>query len=330
VRRSALKGGISWISIFTLAAVMLGGKLDDAQAQEWPNRPVTVVVPFGPGGSNDLIARALADALSRKFSQPFVVENRAGAGGFVGTRQVSSAAPDGYTLLVTASGISTLGKSQHAEFDATRDVTPIAMIAKSPTGIEVPGSLPVHSVKELIEYAKKNPDNTFYGTVGLGTTPHLHAELFNFLAGTKVKPVSYKSSAEAQTDLMAGRIHMMFVTVAGTLGPLKSGQLRLLAYTNNSAAPGSPPAPTVAESGVKGFDAGVWWGLFGPKGLPAAIQVKLNEAVVQATADARLLQILTDSGASATKLSADEFTKDIVRETIALEQIIKDANIKFE
>jgi tripartite-type tricarboxylate transporter receptor subunit TctC len=320
---------------YVLATALLAGFAAAAtsnavQAQNWPARPVTLVVPYGPGASNDLFTRKLAELLTKQLGQPFIVENRPGAGGFTGTNAVAKSAPDGYTFLEIPNGIAGFKPVMKVDFDPTKDLSPIGLMARSPTAMVVPSGLPVKSVQELIAYAKANPDKTFYGYTGAGTTQHTQTELFNHLAGLKIKGVNYKSSAEAQTDLVAGRLQLMIVTVASTLGQIQSGQLRLLAYSDSNSPPTAPKAPTMAQEGVKGMEsAQIWWGLFAPAGLPADIQKKMNEAVNVALKDPSFIELMAKSGATPSPVTADEFGKIVKKEVDDLLEIIKIANIQI-
>jgi tripartite-type tricarboxylate transporter receptor subunit TctC len=319
-----------------IATVLLAGLAalvgaDGVQAQAYPSRSVTMVVPFGPGASNDTFTRAIAEQLTKQFGVPFVVENRAGAGGFTGSSAVSKAAPDGYTLLEMNNSIASFKQVMKVNFDPAKDLSPVGMMARSPTAMLVPASSPAKTVQEFIAYAKANQDKIFYGFTGIGTTQQLHAELFNTLVGLKLKGVNYKSSAEAQTDLIAGRLAVMFVTVASTLGQIQSGQLRLLAYSASNAPPDAPKAPTMAEAGVKGMEsAQSWWGLFAPPGLPADVQKKLNDGVNQALKDPGFVSLLARSSATPAPMTAEAFGKEIVKEVDEIAAIIKAANIKIE
>ncbi len=310
---------------------MLTSRSATAQAAEWPNRPVTFVVPFGPGASNDTFTRMLCGILSKKLNQPFVVENRAGAGGFTGAYAVSTSAPDGYRFLETPQSIASFKPIMKVALDPVTDLQAVACLAKSPYAIHGTATIPVTSIPEMIAYAKKNPDTTFYGGTGTGSAGHLYTELFNKVTGTKIKKVDYKSSADVQTDLIAGRVHMYFVTVASTLGQIKAGQLRLLAYTNNSAPKDSPKAPLLAEVGVPGFDAiGSWWGIFAPKGINPGILEKVNKVINEAILEPEFVTLFTNSSATAAPMKPEEFHKVLVDEIALTEKIIKDANIKIE
>lgn len=313
-----------------LALLLSAAAIDHASAQAWPTRAVTMVVPYGPGASNDLFTRALAAQLSKKFNQPFVVENRPGAGGFTGSSAVSRAAPDGYMLLENNNSIVSLEPVMKVKLDLEKDLTPIAMLAQSPNAVVIPSSIPARNVTEFAAYAKANPDKTFYGTTALGSTQHLHAEQFNLLAGTTMKPVVYKSSADAQVDLAAGRLQVMFVTLASVLGQIQSGELRLLGYTGPGSPPGVPPGPTMEEAGVKGFSGQIWWGLFAPAGMSAELRTTINAAVNEAIQSPEFIALLQKSGATPVVQSAPQFSDAIRGELRSLQDMIKAANLKFE
>lgn len=301
-----------------------------AFAQAWPSRAVTMVVPYGPGASNDLFTRALANYLSRKFNQPFVVENRPGAGGFTGSDAVARATPDGYTLLENNNSIVSLAPVMKVKLDMEKDLTPIAMIAQSPNAVVIPSSLPAKTISEFIAYAKANPDKMFYGTTAVGSTQQLHAEQFNLLTGTRIKTVVYKSSADAQVDLAAGRLQVMFVTLASVAGQLQSGELRLLGYTGPGSPPGVPAAPTMEEAGVKGFAGQIWWGLFAPPGMSPDLQKTINEAVNEAIRSPDFVALLQKSGATPNLMTGAQFAGAIKDEVKMLDTMIKAANLKFE
>ena len=299
-----------------------------AFAQAWPSRPVTMVVPYGPGASNDIFTRALSTILSRKLGQPFVVENRAGAGGFTGSNAVAQSAPDGYTFLEAPNSIASFSQIMKVKLDPLVDLIPVALLARSPTAMVVNASLPVKTVQEFIAYAKTRPE-MFYGHAGIGTTQHQHAEMFKRLTGLKMKNVNYKSSAEAQTDLVAGRLQLMFVTVASTLGQIQSGQLRLIAYTDNNYPPGSPAAPTMAEAGVPGMEkAQSWWGIFAPPRLPAEIRDKLNAAINEAIREPEFVDLLARSACVPAPVSPAEAAETVKQEMAEVADFIKNVGIQ--
>jgi tripartite-type tricarboxylate transporter receptor subunit TctC len=328
VNRMALTTRRNLLALTLLAAGFAATGAVAAPADDWPNRPVTLVVPYGPGASNDTFTRALADILTKKLGQPFVVENRPGAGGFTGANAVSQAAPDGYTWLEIPNGIVGFKPVMKVEMDPLVDVTPVGLLARSPTVMVVPSSLPVNNVQEFIEYAKKNPDTTFYGHAGVGTTQHQHTELFNTLTGLHIKDVNYKSSADSQTDLVAGRLQLMITTVASTLGQIEGGQLKLLAYSDDNYPPGSPKAPTMAEAGVKGMEtAQIWWGVFGPKGLPDDLKMKMNAAINDALKDPAFAALVAKSGATPAPVTPDEFAQAIKDEQVKVADFVKNTDL---
>jgi tripartite-type tricarboxylate transporter receptor subunit TctC len=296
----------------------LAGMAVPAAAQPWPSRPVTMMVPYAPGASNDTFTRAVSEILSQKLGQPFVVENRPGAGGFTGTNAVSRGAPDGYTFVEMPNSIVGFKPFMGVDLDPLKSLTPVAALARAPTALVVPSSLPVKSVEEFIEHAKAHPTQTFYGYAGVGTTQHQHMELFKSVTGLQIRGVNYKSSADAQTDLLAGRLHAMFVTVASTLGQIEGGQLRLLAYTDSNFPPDAPKATTMAELGIKGMEkAQIWWGLFAPPGLPDNILRAMNAAVNESLKEPSFVALLAKSGATPSPVTPEGFV-EMIRQEVAL------------
>ncbi|CAH1651684.1 Bug family tripartite tricarboxylate transporter substrate binding protein [Chelatococcus asaccharovorans] len=295
-----------------------------AFAQAWPSRPVTLVVPYAPGASNDTFTRALGDALSKRFGQPFVVDNRPGAGGVTGVNTVARAAPDGYTLVEMPNSILGFKPIMKVDIDPLKNLTPLGAMASAPTALVVPAALPVNSVDEFIAYARANPDKTFYGYAGIGTTQHQHMELFNKITGLKIKGVNYKSSSDAQTDLLAGRLQAMIVTIASTLGQIEGKELRLLAYTDDNYPPGAPKAPTMAEVGVKGMEkAQIWWGIFGPPGMPADLVATINAAINQSLTDPSVVALLAKSGATPMPGTSEQFVAMIKDEAVLVDEFVK-------
>ena len=284
-----------------MLAVAMIGIAPAAVAQDWPERPVTLVVPYGPGASNDTFTRAIADVLSRELGQPFVVENRVGAGGFTGSNSVKSAEADGYTILEAPSAIAGLGPIGKMDLDVLADFKPVGLMATSPTAMAINASIPADNVQEFLAWVEANPDKAFYGFAGVGATSHLHAELFNHLTDAGLKGVNYKSSADAQADLVGGRLAAMFVSVASTKGQVDSGQLKLLAYADDNYPAGSPEAPTMAEAGVEGYDiAQLFWAMFLPKDTPDDIVTAVNAALNKALADPSVTDLMVRSGATPT------------------------------
>jgi tripartite-type tricarboxylate transporter receptor subunit TctC len=326
LQRASRRHVLAWAAAAGVLGMVGAGA---AMAQDWPTRPVTLVVPYGPGASNDTFTRALADILTKTQGQPFVVENRPGAGGFTGANSVAQSAPDGYTFLEIPNGVVAFGPIMKVDLDPLKDLTPVGLLARSPTAMVVPSSLPVTTVQEFIDYAKAHPDDTFYGTTGIGTTQQQHAELFNKNAGLKLKAVNYKSSADAQTDLVAGRLQIMFVTVASTLGQIQGGQLRLLAYTDSNHPADSPPAPTMAEAGVLGMEtAQIFWSVFGPPGLPQDIVNKMSAAMNEAMKDAAFQALMAKSGATPAPGSPADFVAALEKEKAFIDEFVKMVKIE--
>ncbi len=215
------------------------------------------------------------------------------------------------------------------DLDPLEDLTPIGLLARAPTAMVVPADLPVNSVQEFIDYAKENPEDTFYGMAGIGTTQHQHGELFNRMAGLELTGVNYQSSADAQTDLMAGRTQLMFVTVASVLGQIEGGQLKLLAYTDDNYPESAPEAPTMAEAGVDGMEgAQIFWGLYGPPGLPDDIVAKMNEALNEAIQDPSFVELTAGSGATPAPGSPEDFVAVIEEEKEILAEFLENVDLE--
>jgi tripartite-type tricarboxylate transporter receptor subunit TctC len=243
-----------------------------ACAQSYPVRPVRVIVPFPAGGSNDIIARVLAQQMSESLRQQFVVDNRAGAGGNIGTDLVAKAAPDGYTVLSGGMGSLVMNPAiTKVPYDALRDFSPITLIARAPNVLVTHPSLPVHSVKDLIALARARPGQLNYGSGGVGSTPHLSGALFAAMAGITLNHVAYKGSAPAITDLIAGQVQLSFGGIPAVLPHVNQGRLRAIAVTGLTRSAQLPPIPTVSESGVKGYEVNPWYGMLAPAGTPRDI-----------------------------------------------------------
>lgn len=311
------------------AAIVAAGfatpALSDA-VDDWPNRAVTIVVPYAPGASNDLFARALADQLSRKYGQPFVVDNRPGGGGFVGANAVIRSEPDGYTLLEHNSVIVGLGPLQNLDFDPDRDLTAISMLAKSPNSVLVSKVSGITSMQELIDYSKANPENTFFGTASIGNVLHLHIERLMKVTGAEMKPVVYPSAAQMLVDLVAGRVHMLINTVSAALGQIESGDLRLLAYTDDGATASAPKAPTLKELGID-FSYSVWFGIWGPSGMNDRLTEKINAAINEAIQSDEFKALIERNGASLNLMSAGDFRDLIKEEADLVVTMMQESNI---
>ena len=261
-----------------VAALALAALLQSAQAQDYPTRPVTIVVPFVAGGSTEISARIVARHLEARLGKPVVVENKPGAGTVIGSNYVAKAAPDGYTLLQATSTPMAINVTVHKAlpYDPASDFIPLAMVAQSPFILIVNPELPVKSVRELIAYAKANPAKLSYGSGGAGAPHHLYAELFASMTGVKMANVPYKGSLPALNDVVAGHIHLMFCDVPPSAGMIKAGKVRALGVSTKTRLEAFPEIPTVAEAGVPGYEAVAWFMVAAPAKTPAPVVDRLH------------------------------------------------------
>jgi tripartite-type tricarboxylate transporter receptor subunit TctC len=286
------------------ALALAGGALafaGGAHAQAWPAKPVTVVVPFAPGGGTDIGTRIVAQKLSQLWGQPVVVDNRAGAGGNVGLDVVARARPDGYTLLTGNVGTQSINPTLYKKLSYNPDTafTPIGLFADLPFVLAATNSLPAKNVRELVAMAKASPDKFTYASSGNGGSPHLSAETFKIATGTSILHVPYKGGGAAMTDLIAGNVHLLFASVLELSGHIKAGKLKALAVAGRQRVAALPDVPTLEESGVSGAESGSWLGLLAPAGTPAAIVDKVSHDLQQVLAMPEVQQQLLAQGAVA-------------------------------
>ena len=281
-----------------LGTLALGLAAVGAQAQDWPQKPVTLVVPFPAGGSTDMVARAISPRLGEKLGQSFLVDNKAGATGTIGATFVKRAAPDGATFLVTSLGPLVIAPHliKGMQYDALKDFDPITVAVQAPNVLVVPAKSPYKTVAEVIANLKANPGKMTFASSGNGSSDHLTAELFWLESGTTGIHVPYKGGGPAITDLLGGQVDASFQNVNAVLQHIKTGKLRALAVTGAKRSPVLPDVPTMAEAGVKNVDVYSWQGIVGPKGLPADVRTKFHDAVVAALNDAQTKQQLTALG----------------------------------
>jgi len=309
-----------------IAAIMSIGIVAPAAAQAtYPTKPVRLVVPFPPGGTTDILARAVAQKLSEAWGQQVIVDNRPGAGGNIGSELVAKSAPDGYTLLMGTVGTHAINPSLYAKmpYDHVKDFTPVILVAGVPNVLVVNPSLPVNSVTELIAYGKANPNKLNFASSGNGTSIHLSGELFRTMTGVQMTHVPYKGSSPALTDLIAGQVQLMFDNLPSSLQFIKAGKLRALAVTSAERSSALPDVPTLAESGLPGFEASSWFGVLAPAGTPNDVIVKLNTAIAGwlATADAK--EKLAAQGAIAAGGAPDAFVRHIAAESNKWAKVVK-------
>ncbi|MGB7175881.1 MAG: tripartite tricarboxylate transporter substrate binding protein, partial [Xanthobacteraceae bacterium] len=301
-----------------------------AFADTYPNRPVHIVVGFAPGSASDIASRLIAQALSERLGQAFVVDNKPGAGSNIATEFAVRSAPDGYTLFY-ASPPNAINATlyDNLNYNFLRDMTPVASIIKTPVVMEVNLDVPVKTVPDFIAYAKANVGKVYMATVGPGSAQHLYGEYFKMLTGITMEPVHYRGAAAAITDLIAGRVQVMFDVVVSSISYIRSGQLRPLAVTTATRQDVLPGIPTVGET-VPGFEAAGWQGICVPAATPADIVGKLNQAINASLADPVLKGRLADLGGQLFVSSPAEFGKFIADETGKWGKVVKAANVKAE
>jgi tripartite-type tricarboxylate transporter receptor subunit TctC len=301
-------------------------------AAPYPSRPVTVVVPFPPGGGTDVGARLVAQKLSLKWGQPVIVENRGGAAGRVGAELVAKAKPDGYTLLVGNVGTQSVNPALYKKmpYDPDKAFAPIGMIAELPLVMLVTPSLPWKSVKDVVEAAKKDPGKITFASSGAGGAPHLAGEIFQQASGTKMLHVAYKGGGPAALDLMAGHVNIYFGTVLESVGHVKSGKLKGLGVTSATRSPALQELPTIAESGFAGFDTGSWIGMLAPAGTPASIINKISADLREVLALPDTKNTLITQGATPWPMTPEQFAQRIKSDQARYGRIIAENNLSAE
>jgi len=312
------------------AAVLVTAGAKSTFAADYPTAPVHIVLGFPAGGSSDTIGRMLAQLLAQHLGQPFIFDNKPGAGSNIGTEFVAKASPDGYTLLLSTSANATNASLyQNLQFDFLRDFAPVAGLFRVPNVLEVHPSVPVHSVPELIAYAKANPGKLNFGSGGYGTIAHISGEMFKSMTGIDMRHVPYRGSAPALIDLLSGQVQLMFDLLPVSLGHIKAGKLRALAVTTKERSPQLPDVPGISEF-LPGYEASTWNGLSAPAATPPAIIGTLNKAVNEALAKPQLKAKLADLGAMELIYTPAEYGQLCRGDTQKWAQVIKSAHIKIE
>jgi tripartite-type tricarboxylate transporter receptor subunit TctC len=296
-----------------------------AQAQAFPTKAITIIVPFSAGGTTDILARVLGQFISKDLGQPVIIDNRAGAGGNIGTQLVARAAPDGYTILMGTVGTHAINQSLYPKlaFDPIKDFAPLTRVALVPNLLVANPAQPFKTVKELMAYTKANPGKVTFGSSGSGTSIHLSGELFKQMAGVDIQHVAYKGSAPAVNDLLGNHIAIMFDNMPSAISHVKAGKLRPLAVTTAQRSPALPDVPTVAEAGVPGYEATSWFGLLAPAKTPAPVVAKLNAAILKALADPDVKNKLLEQGAEPAGETPAQFAAFIASETVKWGKIVK-------
>ncbi len=313
------------------AVLLIGAVVAPVCAQPYPNRPIRLIVPFPPAGGADVIARTIGQKLTEALGQPVVIDNRAGAGGIIGVGIAAKAAPDGYTLLMAPSGPMVVQPSLQAKlsYDPSKDFAPISQITTTPLILVVHPSLPVKSVKALIQLAKASPGTLNFASVGKGGSSHLAAEMFMMMTAINMVHVPYKGLSPSLTALLSGEVQLMFASPA-ILPQVRSGKLRPLAVTSAKRSQALPEVPTIAESGVPGYETGSWYGMLAPAGTPRAIIDRLNREIVKILLEPELKKSLALEGAEPVGNSPGEFAEYIRLELARWARTIKQASIKME
>jgi len=300
------------------------------RADDYPGRPIKLIVPFPPGGPNDIIARVVAQKMSGLLGQTVVIDNRAGAGGVVGTDAVAKSAPDGYTIGIASAGAIAISASlvDKVPYDSTKDLTPITLVATVPELLVVPESLPVKNFNELVALAKAQPGKLNFASTGPGSMPHLAGELLKINAKIDIVHVPYRGAAPAVTDLLSGQVQMLFADTPVLLAHIKSGKIRALAVAAKQRAPSVPDVPTMGELGFASVDAENWYGMIGPANLPKEIVAKLNKAAIDALKDPGVLDKLSPQGAKLVGDSPEHFGAYIKTEIDKWAIVIKASGAK--
>ena len=330
--RRSLPAGLWRLAVGALLAFSALAAAPMAGAQAYPAKPIRIVVPFPPGGATDILARAVAQKLTDAWGQAVVVDNRPGAGGNIGSEIVAKAAPDGYTLEMGTVGTHAINASLYAKmpYDHVKDFAPVILVAGVPNVLVVNPSLPVSSVQELIAYAKANPGKLNFASSGNGTSIHLAGELFKVMAGVQMTHIPYKGSAPALQDLIGGQVQLMFDNLPPSLPHIKAGKLRALAVTSATRSSALPDTPTIAESGLPGFEASSWFGVLAPAGTPPAIIAKLNAEIAAWLASPEAKEKMLALGANIGGGSPEDFARHIAAETAKWQKVVKASGAKVD
>jgi tripartite-type tricarboxylate transporter receptor subunit TctC len=322
----------SMTRLVLLSAMLAAGMASPAAAETYPSRPITVIVPFPPGGSTSMVTRIVTDRMADVLGQQFVVDNRGGAGGMVGTRQVAKSAPDGYTIGLGYTGTLAIGPAlfPNTGYDPRADFAPVGRIGVAPSTVVVHPSFPVHSIAELIDYAKARPGQVNYGSAGIGTVGHVAGEYFAIATGIRLTHIPYKGTGPAVTDLLGGHIPLAFSPIPSVHESAKNGLLRMLAVTSATRSALVPDLPTVAESGVPGFEAVLRYGLVAPAGTPRPVIDRLNTALQATLASDEVRTRLAVEGAEPLPGTPEDYAADIDREEALWSKVVRASGAKAE
>ncbi len=323
---------ISCISVLVFAVSLSAGsalaQVDDTA--RYPSKPVHLVIPFAPGGGNDILGRFVGQKLSERMGQPFVADNRIGGDGIIGTDFVAKSPADGYTLVVASSSYTTNAAVHKLPFDPVKSLMAIALLGKGPIIIAVSPATGITSLKELIAQAKAKPGQLNYATSGVGGINNFSGELFNLQAGVRMVHVPYKSGAQQMTDVMSGHTEVLVSALAAALVQIRAGKIRLLAVGTDKRIALMPDIPTVVESGVSGYESSIWWGIMAPAGVPATIADRLNSEIAAVLRDPETVKRLANEAAEPVIMSRQAFGSLIVSDIAKWTKIAREADIKAE
>ena len=310
--------------------MVLAGVALTVSAQEYPSKPIRIIVPFGPGGTTDILARVIGDRLGERWGQQVVIDNRPGAGGNIAAELTARAAPDGYTLFLGSMGTQSVNVSIYPKlaFDPLKDFAPISLVANSANLLLIHPSIPAATVKQLIQLAKAKPDRFSYSTSGSGSFNHLSAELFNLMAGVKMVHIPYKSGSQALTAVVSGEADVLFQTIPAALPFLESRRLKALAVCTTERHPLFPRLPTASESGLPGFEISTWYGIFAPAATPKNIVATLNDALVQIISSPAANKRLLDLGVDPVSNTPEQFSALVRADVVKWAKVAKAASIR--
>jgi tripartite-type tricarboxylate transporter receptor subunit TctC len=319
-------------SIALAAALALGlGPGSAAEAQEYPYKPIRMIVPYPPGGGTDVIARIVQERLSQGLGQPIIIDNRGGAGGAVGTEVVAKSAPDGYTILFTLSSHTINPVFYKLSFDTERDFAPISLVASLPQIIVANPAVPVHTMQELIAAAKAQPGRFNFASVGNGSPSHIAGELLKLKAGIDLVHIPYKGGGPALADTLAGQVQFMIVSIPAAMSQVKSGRLRPLAVTTLKRSPAAPDIPTVAEAtGIADYEVDSWYAMFAPAKTPPAIVARLQQEIARVVHLPEIMEKLLQQGADGVGGSSADLDRVVKSELHKWEAVVRDAKIKVD
>jgi len=314
----------------TLLALLLAVVSGVSAAQSYPSRPVRLIIPFPPGGSNDVVGRAIGQQLGERLGQSVVIDNRGGAGGIIGTDQAAKSPPDGYTLLLISTAFPTSIAFNRLPQDAMKSFAPVAMLGSGPALLVVPASSPANSVKDLLDLLRKKPGELNAAAAGIGSFQHMSTELFRLQSRTNFVIVQYKGGGPALTDVIAGQVQMNLGSLVQMLPHVRSGKLKALGVAGAKRNPALPDVPTIAEAGVPGYEANNWWGILAPAGTPAPVIERLHQEIGAILDSPETRKRFELEGAEVVRMSPPEFVAFVNQETVKWTRVVKDAGIKAE